>query len=73
MPEQRISVEEALQGYTVNAAYVSFDEDIKASLEPGKLADLIIIDGDLTVIPPEQIREAKVILTVVGGKVVYEE
>jgi len=48
-------------------------EDIKGSLEPGKLADLIIIDRDLTAIPPEQIREAKVILTVVGGKVVYEE
>ena len=74
MPEQRISVEEALQGYTVNAAYASFEEDIKGSLEPGKLADLSIIDRDLTAIPPEQIREAKVILTVVvGGKVVYEE
>ena len=73
VPEQRISVEEALQGYTVNAAYASFEEDIKGSLEPGKLADLIIIDRDLTAIPPEQIREAKVILTVVGGKVVYEE
>ncbi|MEE2994298.1 MAG: amidohydrolase family protein [Gemmatimonadota bacterium] len=73
VPEQRISVEEALQGYTVNAADASFEEDIKGSLEPGKLADLIIIDRDLTAIPPEQIREAKVILTVVGGKVVYEE
>ena len=73
VPEQRISVEVALQGYTVNAAYASFEEDIKGSLEPGKLVDLIIIDRDLTAIPPEQIREAKVILTVVGGKVVYEE
>ena len=48
VPEQRISVEEALQGYTVNAAYASFEEDIKGSLEPGKLADLIIIAGTVT-------------------------
>ncbi len=73
MPEQRIPVEEALQGCTVNAAYASFEEEIKGSLELGKVADLIIIDRDLMAIPAEQIREAKVILRVVGGKVVYEE
>lgn len=72
VPEQKISVEEALQGYTVNAAYASFEEQIKGSLEPGKLADLVIIDRDLTAVPPEQIRDARIVMTIVGGEAVYE-
>ena len=72
VPEQKITVEEALRGYTVDAAYASFEEDIKGTLEPGKLADFVILDRDLTTMPPEEIREAKVDLTVVGGTVVYE-
>ena len=72
VPEQKITVEEALRGYTLDAAYASYEEDIKGSLEPGKLADFVILDRDLTAIPPEEIRDAKVDLTVVGGKIVYE-
>ena len=72
VPEQKISVEEALRGYTIDAAYASFEEDIKGSLEPGKLADFVIIDRDLTRIPPEEIRDARVMTTVVGGEVVFE-
>jgi len=64
-------VEEALEAYTIGAAYASFDEQRKGSLVRGKLADFVIIDRDLTEIPPEQIRDAKVDLTVVGGRVVY--
>ncbi len=72
VPEQKITVEEALRGYTIDAAYASYEEDIKGSLEPGKLADFVILDRDLTTMPPEEIREAKVDLTVVGGNIVYE-
>ncbi|MGH7648969.1 MAG: amidohydrolase, partial [Gemmatimonadaceae bacterium] len=71
IPEQKITVQEALKAYTIDAAYASFDEKRKGSLVKGKLADFVIIDHDLTKMPPEQIRDAKVMMTVVGGKVVY--
>jgi predicted amidohydrolase YtcJ len=70
VPAQKITVEEALRAYTTGGAYASFDELRKGSLTAGKLADLVMIDRDLFKIPPEQIREAKVVATVVGGKVV---
>ena len=70
VPAQKITVEEALRAYTTGGAYASFDEARKGSLTAGKLADLAMIDRDLFKIPPEQIREAKVLATVVGGKVV---
>jgi len=72
VPEQKIRVEEALRAYTVDAAFASFDEGIKGSLERGKLADLVLIDRDITSISPETIRDAKILLTVVGGRVVFE-
>jgi len=72
VPEQKITVEEALRGYTIDAAYASYEEDVKGSLEPGKLADFVILDRDLTTMPPAEIRDAKVDLTVVGGNIVYE-
>jgi predicted amidohydrolase YtcJ len=71
IPEQKITVEEALRGYTINAARASFDEDNRGSLERGKLADFVIIDRDLTKVAPETIRDAKVVRTVVGGRTVY--
>ena len=73
IPEQKIRVEEALRAYTIDAAFASFDEKIKGSLERGKLADLVLIDRDITQIPPETIRDAKVLLTVVGGRIVFEQ
>jgi predicted amidohydrolase YtcJ len=72
VPEQKIGVEEALRAYTINGAYASFDEGIKGSLEKGKLADIVLIDRDLTTVPAETIRDARVLLTIVGGRVVYE-
>jgi predicted amidohydrolase YtcJ len=71
VPEQKISVEDALKAYTINAAYASFEEGIKGSLEPGKLADFVILEKDITSIDPVEIRNVKVLRTVVGGKVVY--
>ncbi len=72
VPEQKITVEEALRAYTTNAAYAEFMEKEKGMLARGMLADLVLIDRDLTTIPPETIRDAKIGMTVVGGRVVYE-
>jgi predicted amidohydrolase YtcJ len=72
IPEQKISVEEALTAYTINGAYASFEEGIKGSLERGKLADLVMIDRDLTTVPAETIRDALILMTIVGGRVVHE-
>ena len=73
VPEQKISVEEALRAYTATAAFASFDETRKGTLAEGKLADLVMLDRDLFKIPPPEIREARVLLTMVGGKVVYRQ
>lgn len=70
VPAQKITVEEALRAYTTGGAYASFDESRKGSLTAGKLADLALIDRNLFEIPPEQIRSAKVLTTLVGGKIV---
>jgi len=72
VPEQKITVEDALRAYTSGAAYASFEEGEKGTLERGKLADFVLIDRDITRVPPETIGDAKVVLTVVGGTVVFE-
>ena len=56
IPEQKITVEEALRAYTINAAYASFEENIKGSLESGKLADFVVLEKDITTIPAPEIR-----------------
>jgi predicted amidohydrolase YtcJ len=72
VPEQKIGVEDALRAYTINGAYASFEEKEKGSIERGKLADFTLVDRDLTRIAPETIRDAHVVMTIVGGRVVYE-
>ena len=72
VPEQKITVEEALRAYTAAAAYAVFAEAEKGTLEPGKLADFVVIDRDLRRVAPETLRDARVLLTVVGGTVVYQ-
>ena len=71
-PEQRIKREEALRLWTLNAAYLSFDEKSKGSIEPGKLADLTVISKDYLTCPEDEIRAIEAVRTVVGGKVVFE-
>ena len=71
VPTQKVTVEQALHAYTTVAAYASFDEDLKGALKPGLLADFVMLDRDITRIAPESIRDAKVLRTVVGGRVVY--
>jgi predicted amidohydrolase YtcJ len=72
VPEQKITVEEALRAYTRGAAFAEYAEGEKGVLARGMLADFVLIDRDLTRIPPESIREARVMLTVVGGRPVFE-
>jgi predicted amidohydrolase YtcJ len=70
-PEERISREEALRLLTINNARLMFEEDEKGSIEPGKLADLVILSDDILTCPAERIRSMDVLLTMVGGKIVY--
>jgi len=72
VPEQKITVEDALRAYTTGAAYAGFTEGTRGVIRKGMLADLTMIDKDLTRIAPETIRHAKVVRTIVNGKVVYE-
>jgi hypothetical protein len=71
VPQQKIGVEQALRSYTSEAAYASFEEDIKGMLKPGMLADFVLLDRDITAIPAEEIAATKVLKTVVGGRVVF--
>jgi len=71
VPEQKINVESALRAYTLDAAYASFEEDIKGSLKPGKLADFVVLGTDLFSIAPEKIKDVEVVATYVGGKAVF--
>jgi len=72
-PEQRITVAEALQAYTINAAYACFEEDIRGSLEEGKLADITVFNQNLLEVKPEEILNTEVLLTIVDGKIVYQK
>ncbi|MGH9766302.1 MAG: amidohydrolase, partial [Blastocatellia bacterium] len=72
VPEQKISVAEAVRAYTMGSAYASGDERIKGSIEPGKLADLAVLSADIFKINPVEIEKVKVVMTVFDGKVVYE-
>lgn len=71
IPEQKISVEDAIKCYTLNNAYAAFEENIKGSIEPGKFADFVVLDENLLKIAPEKIRSVKVEMTILGGKTVY--
>ncbi|MGA2610801.1 MAG: amidohydrolase [Terriglobia bacterium] len=71
-PEQRLTVEEALRAYTQGCAYAAFEEKDKGTISPGKFADLVVLSEDLFRIPPERIKDARVEITIVGGRVVYQ-
>jgi predicted amidohydrolase YtcJ len=71
-PEQRLTVGEALRAYTQGSAYAAFQENEKGSIAPGKLGDVVVISDDLFAIPPAKIKDARVVMTIVGGKIVYQ-
>jgi predicted amidohydrolase YtcJ len=70
-PEQRMSREEALKSYTLNGAYAAFEEDIKGTLTPGKLADITVLSKDIMTIPEDEILSTEVMYTIVGGEIMY--
>jgi len=70
-PDQKMSRMEALRSYTIDAAYAAFEEDLKGSLDVGKLADVVVLSKDVLTVPDEEILDAKVDYTIVGGKVAY--
>lgn len=72
VPEEKLTVAEAIHGYTVQGAYASGEEQIKGSLEPGKLADIVILSDDILTMDPIDIQHAKVDMTIFDGKVIYE-
>jgi hypothetical protein len=72
-PEQRISVEEAIKAYSINNAYACFEDDVRGSLETGKLADVTVFDRNLLEIPEAEILKTEVVMTIVDGKIVFEK
>ncbi|HZX10419.1 MAG TPA: amidohydrolase family protein, partial [Acidobacteriota bacterium] len=72
-PDQRMTRDQALRSYTINGAYASFQEDLLGSLSPGKLADITVLSKDIMTVPEDEILEAEVLYTIVGGKVVYSK
>ena len=72
VPEQKISVEDALRAYTTGSSYAEYMEGEKGMIAKGYLADLVLIDRDLTRVAPETIRDARVTMTIVGGSIVHE-
>ena len=73
IPDQKISVEDAVRGYTIENAWAAFMENKLGTIEPGKYADFTIVDRDIFNIDPELIKDTKVIMTVVNGKTVYRQ
>jgi len=72
LPEQKLTRQQTLRTYTTSAAYAAFEEDIKGSLEPGKLADITVFSGDLMTIPEDEISDIKVVYTIIGGEIKYQ-
>jgi predicted amidohydrolase YtcJ len=71
-PEQKLTLAEAIRGFTKDAAFAAFEEDSRGTIEPGKLADFTIVEGDLYAMPPQDLFKVKVKMTVVGGQVVWK-
>jgi hypothetical protein len=72
-PGESIPLLEALRMYTENAAYASFEEDIKGSVTPGKLADLVVLSDDPSKVPIEKIKDSRVEMTIIGGEIAYRK
>jgi predicted amidohydrolase YtcJ len=71
-PDEALTIEEAIRAYTRNAAWLTFEENSKGTLEPGMLADMVVLSEDLLAIDPERILDVEVDMTIVGGQVLYE-
>jgi len=69
---QTMSREEALKSYTLNTAYAAFEENVKGSLTPGKLADIVVLSKDIMSVPADEIPSTQVVYTIVGGKIMFK-
>ncbi len=72
-PQEKITIEEAIQAYTLNTAFAAFEEDIKGSITVGKLADFVVLSDNLLTMDPDGIKDVTVLMTVVGGEVVFKK
>jgi len=72
-PEQRMTRQEALESWTIRGAYAAFEEKVKGSLTPGKVADFVILSRDIMSVPPAEILKTRVLMTVVAGRIVHSE
>jgi predicted amidohydrolase YtcJ len=70
--DQKMSRTDALRSYTIQNAFAAFEDDIKGTLSLGKLADITVLTRDITTVPEDEIRQARVAYTIIGGRVVYE-
>ena len=68
-PDQRLTRQQALESYTINPAYAAFEENIKGTLSPGKLADITVFSKDLMTIPDDEILSTEIAYTIIGGKI----
>jgi hypothetical protein len=71
-PEQKLTIKEAIEGYTMGSAFAEFQENVKGSITPGKLADMVLLSDDILNIDPAKLRNVKVVKTWVGGKLTYD-
>jgi len=71
-PEQKLTIAEAVEAYTMGSAYAEFQDKDKGSISTGKLADMVLLSDDILSIPPERIRNVKVLKTFVGGRVTFD-
>ena len=71
-PEQRLTRDQALQSYTINNAFAAFEEDLKGSITPGKLADITVLSKDIMTVPEDEILDTEIVYTILGGEVVYK-
>ena len=71
-PEQKLTVAEAVEAYTMGSAYAEFQEKEKGSVTPGKLADMVLLSDDIVSVDPVRIREVKILKTIVGGKTTWD-
>ena len=73
LPGEKVSIEEAIRAYTASSAFAEFEERRKGTLSPGKFADLIVLSQDITHVSPPELLRTDVLLTMVGGKIVYRK
>ena len=71
-PEQKLTIREAIEAYTMGSAYAEFQDRVKGSITPGKLADMVLLSEDVLTVAPDRIRDIKALKTWIGGQLIYD-